>query len=165
MKKTIHLKEDQLIQALVSADQLSHELKHHLDDCPSCRAELEQVMADLDELGRLARATAPARSRQVEWNTEDVRVIGRERKSWPLALGAAAAALAAILLFVPPHLDPDEPVPRAALSAAAEEQLLAEADRMAENSLSAFQQFVIADSDPVLDDEFMEFMFFRIETI
>jgi hypothetical protein len=91
-------------------EELSAEDQAHLDTCPDCQASRDAARRIVGELGSLGRSNtlrADARSRL--WEAVDREVPPRRRLVFPVvgAVIAAAAAVFAFLVFVPPRAGPE----------------------------------------------------------
>lgn len=81
-------------------------IRRHLERCPACRAELEELRAAMERAGREAAVGAPVWN-EAEWDlliagipTEARRRETRGRRGSPTVLRLASGTVAVVLLFV-----------------------------------------------------------------
>lgn len=147
-----HLSNTELLTALVERGDLDAESREHLAACPACGQRVETLAGDLRHLGTLARRSAPVGRRP---QTQPPSVAQRPLWAAPrraVVWGLAAAVLLLVILKPPGSLRTSPSVPKTvASSAAADERLLTEVDRLIEDALpAAYGQLVtvpFADED------------------
>ena len=54
-----HLRDGQIIWAVIDKQELTGEARHHLQECEACNTKVEQFSGDLQDLGREARQAVP----------------------------------------------------------------------------------------------------------
>lgn len=158
MKENNHLDRDQIVVSVVDETALSLTAGRHLASCPVCKAERKALEADLARLGQLGERFVPGTQRRVVRLEKET--AGKRRRLWLYGLPAAAAAALVLVLWLAP-LD----VTRPGRTVAGGEGMLngnglliLEVNRLAENPFSRFQRFVIGESPPVSDEEFLDFL-------
>jgi hypothetical protein len=92
-----HLTDDQIIGAIIGADDLPDTIRNHLAVCPSCRLTVEQFEHDLSTLSELARHFSPRPKQRITLPVEKTTQSIFGARKWQFSLGAAFSA---ILVFV-----------------------------------------------------------------
>lgn len=101
VKKTDHLGEDQIIEAVIDERNLERERRLHLFECSSCRARKDALQGSLTRLGQISRGETPADFRK----PRIIRPVATG--PWILsgirpALGAGIAFAALLVLLLSP---------------------------------------------------------------
>ena len=104
--KVAHFDEDQIIVSIVDESDLPEQHRTHLESCPACRERRGALMAQLEEMGHMARELAP-RPRGV--SLPEPKVSWGLSFRWPvLASGLASlviiAAVWSLILFHGPQI-------------------------------------------------------------
>lgn len=157
MKDNNHLDREQIVISVVDETALPETAGRHLAACPVCKAERKALETDLARLGQLGERFVPvARRRVVRLD----KVANKRRRPWLYGLPVAAAAALVLVLWLAPF-----DVTRPSRTAVRGEEMLngnglliLEINRLAENPFSRFQRFVIGESPPVSDEEFLDFL-------
>lgn len=158
MKENKHLDREQIVISVVDETALSETARRHLAACPVCKAERKALETGLARLGQLGERFVPVAQRRVVRLEKEA--AGKRRRLWLYGLPAAAAAALALVLWLAP-LDVTRPGRTAAKGGGmlnGNGLLILEVNRLAENPFSQFQRFVIGDSPPVSDEEFLDFL-------
>jgi len=66
-----HPDENQLIRAIVDEAKLPDSIREHLSLCPRCRAGIQKIEQDLNNLGQTARQLAPIDDEFIEFVIPD----------------------------------------------------------------------------------------------
>ena len=157
-----HLKEKEIILAVVDETDLPEPLREHLSKCGLCRTEKEQLEDELSWLGRTAESLAPLPKERVKLIAEGASIIDRFRtrhRRSLLATGMAAALIIAVLLwktFFP--ISPEDRYAQRPPEFGGEEGLMAEILFLVENPLPRIYLDLSGESNPVINEEFIEFV-------
>lgn len=162
--KVIHLSEDQVLDAVVHENALPLPIREHLFDCADCRAEKERLARDLAQLGRLAEYYAPLPTRPVSLPEKKSHLHLLDlwhREAYAGAAAILAAGLMMVVLWwtVLPRTAPEDPLDMLAGETFEGEQFMAEISMLCQNALPAEYLEISGESDPALDEAFMEFVF------
>jgi predicted anti-sigma-YlaC factor YlaD len=163
----IHLKEDQLVRALVDEAALSHQLREHLSTCPQCRAEKDRLEKNLSRLGQMAERFSPSPRRRVSLPAEEPRTSIRWSWEWRAAFGVAVAVVFVMFFVGVPALfrsTPENRVDQQVQELWEPDPVMAEISMLLENALPRAYLEISGESDSVLDEEFMQFIVPTIES-
>ena len=152
-----HLAENDILQAVIDAADLSDLQRMHLAQCSRCRAQKEQLEQELARLGKLAKRYSPAPQK---------RIIVVERKdrsvffSWGFAFSAAAVAAAILVMlgtfFIrSQHHGTDGNLAQNMLEA---EKLMSEVNVLVENALPPVYLDIVGETDLSADEDFLDFL-------
>jgi len=160
MKESIHLEEEQLIQAIVDQSDLTEPARKHLAGCSICGEKRQEMEKELRILGKVAKRFAPSPSRRMILPEKEPSFL--ELWNWQKTLAAAATTIAILVLVVSiwygmPGIRPQKGTLER-LSSPKEEPLFAEARGLEEDPFSPFQRFVIGGSSPLLNEGFVDFV-------
>jgi len=165
--KKSHLREDQLLQAVVDEEALPLSTRDHLSTCLECRAEKERFSEDLAQLGQMASRFAPSPSKRVSFDEERPGFhLGWfwDRRAY---LGTATAAvLVAVVLWSSGLFTkvPEEGLDMMAEETWEAEQFMAEISTLVENALPPEYLELSGEFDSSFDETFMEFVVPSTET-
>jgi len=162
-EKETHLKEADLLQAVVDEADLTASLQEHLKTCRLCHSEKDRLELALAELGDRAERFAPASSRRVAL---PVRESTRRALSWywnwrrTLVAGMAVAVAAIIVVYGGISVRKVEEAKLAALTQEIweDELLMTEISALSENALPLFCSDISGESYPDFDEDFMDFV-------
>jgi hypothetical protein len=154
-----HLKEEQVIWAVIDEKELTGEDQQHLLECQLCKRKVEQLKAELQEIGETAMVSVPPLTKNITLPPEEV-VQASYKSRWLPSFGAAA--MAGLVLFVyflgmettmsPRFIalqSPDTPME--------DEYLMEEIFEMVENPLSDALYQITGDNGG-FDEDFLEFI-------
>lgn len=156
-----HLAEAQILRAVVDPSDLSNDQQAHLTGCPVCMAEKNRLDRLLFQVGKMARASAPAvASRPVLADRRPVLLPGRFFKVRPLVRIAVPALLILIVVTAALVLKPDQDmhVTFVGEQMIDPQQLLSDIDRLIENPLPQELQTMISITEIDPDEDFMEYI-------
>lgn len=157
-----HLTERQVFQAIVDEADLPGDQQMHLGRCRQCRKDKTRLESDLHKLGQLAKKNAPDPPGRTVLDAPRIPLVRSIPRFWGMSTAAAVSVAfltVAIWLFTVPH--PTEPpdVPASVQAIIADDtQFMSEVGKMVENALPEVYFQILGDSEPFLDDAFMEFM-------
>ncbi|HNY65564.1 MAG TPA: hypothetical protein PKM41_08990 [Deltaproteobacteria bacterium] len=155
----VHVSPEELASSVTGLEGLDPRVADHLQTCPVCRVQREELLEDLRALGRTARECAPQPSRTIVLPEAEAR---RTPARWGFGLGlAAAAAAAVILVFSAGNLvDHRSSAPFIAAGEALDDQeLMYEVALLEENALpEAYQRISPEESTAWTDDETLDFV-------
>ncbi len=162
-----HLDEDQLLQAVVDERDLPASVQDHLAACPLCRGEKERFEQSLARFGHVAERFTPAPGRRVKLPFSE---STRRPSSWywiwrgALAAGVAVAAVM-ILVYGSITVKTTRETTLASLTQEmwADDRLMTEISELSENALPVFCLDISGESDPGLNEEFIDFVVPSIE--
>lgn len=161
--ETGHLSPEEMVSSLVDGKDPSGPAGLHLQACPECRLERQRILDDLQALGRKARVFAPEPDRKIVLPSREPAWTRLQPFGWALGAGFAAAAAAAVILFLSPvHLDTVPEGQGQAVTAAggmSDAALMADVSRLTENALpDAYAEISPeASTDAFDDDEVLDF--------
>jgi len=168
-KKEAHLKEADLLQAVVDEADLPASLQEHLKACRLCRHEKDRLERALTELGDRAEHFAPSLRRRVA-----LPVRGSTRRALPwywnwrrtLVAGMVTAVAAVIVVYGAISVKNLEEAELAALTQEMWEDdlFMIEVSALSENALPLFCSDVSGESYPDFDEEFIDFVVPSTET-
>ncbi|MDJ0780474.1 MAG: hypothetical protein QNJ22_00810 [Desulfosarcinaceae bacterium] len=136
-----HLNSDQLLQAVVSENELTRDLRSHLNRCATCRLEVDRLARRFNAIGRMARELSPDALGRVRLPDRRRRFFLGRRVGLRPALGMAVAMvlLLMIALYQPLGHRSTPTMPAmpdtAGLTPEAEAQLFAEIQALLHNPL------------------------------
>ena len=161
-----HLNEEQLIQAIVDAADLTDSVRNHLADCSRCLAERNSFEQELLNFGQIAEQNVPQPQRRI--------ILPVSKAKYPFRnffnlrhLVAAAATVAAVFLVVwgtntVRNLSGPGPETLAAEIMEAE-KLMTEVNTLVDNALPSFYLEISGEKFPNYDEEFYQFLIPTIE--
>ena len=156
-----HLDEDQLIRAVVDANDLPAAVRNHLAECDQCRAGKHSFEKELASLGQLAERLAPKPQRRIVLPGAKTKRINLNFLDWR-NLAAAAATMAAVLIVVWGTYTVHDISEHRAAERTAErreaQQLLAEVNMLVDNALPSFYLEISGANSPDNDEEFYQFL-------
>jgi hypothetical protein len=159
--KSRHLAENQIVRAIVDAENLLPSWRNHLDTCERCRNAKNRLEADLDRLGRLAIQNVPAPRKELVLPATTKPFIRSLLAKYPKTITAAAATLAGLLLIwatavmrSPTSVDGLQ----SQYNIVEAERFMKEVNTLVENALP-FEFLVLSAETPnAWDEEFLEFL-------
>jgi len=162
-EKEAHLKETDLLQAVVDETDLSASLQEHLKTCRLCRSEKDRLELALAELGDRAEHFAPSPGRRVALPVGE---STRRALSWywnwrrTLVAGMVTAVAAIIVVYGTISVRNAEEAKLAALTQEIweDELLMTEISALSENALPLFCSDISGESYPDFDEDFMNFV-------
>jgi len=108
-----NLPENALFEAVAFPGEASAEIRRHIESCPSCKREEEELDASLAMLGEMARRSVPAMKRRLLLPAESVKKgAGIRGGFFSVALGAALAVVLAVMATWTFMFDADSPIPQ-----------------------------------------------------
>ena len=161
-----HLAEAQILQAIVDLSDLSDDQQAHLAVCPVCVAEKDRLNRMLLQVGKMAKACAPA---VVSRPVLPGRYSGFLQRWFfevrPFVQIAVPALLVLIIITAVLVLKPDQDMHIAAVDEQMidPEQLLSDIDRLIENPLPQELQTMVSFAEIDPDEDFMEYIVPMIE--
>lgn len=161
---TGHLSPEELVSSLVIGKDPGGPAGLHLQACPECRLERQRILEDLRALGRKARDCAPEPARKIVLPSREPAWSRLQPFGWALGASFAAAAAAAVILFLAPaHLDTVPGGQGRAVTAVgpmSDAALMADVSRLTENALpDAYAEISPeASTDAFDDDEVLDFV-------
>ena len=159
MSNTLHLTEDQLIQAVVDGPEAAEEIRLHLQGCPECRARVQSLEAELGGLAEMAADTIEVPPRPASFAGEPARPA-RRRSAWSTVIAASLAAAAALVLALLPTDQPPQAPAQAVMEIAAIEDVTISDDIFwePEEAFSNFDEYIMAADDTLIDQDFLDFV-------
>ena len=153
--KEDHLDEDQIIVSIVDENDLPKKLKSHLDACPVCQEGKKALMAQLEEMGRMAKELAPRPQGIV---LPEPKVSWGLSFRWPVVASGLAslviiAAVWGLMLFRGPQM---EMAPGFAGQQVV--GLVFIEDILEESALPSYYLDIAVASFEYFDDDFMDFI-------
>jgi hypothetical protein len=139
VKKSSHLDDKQIVEAVIDERGLDGALRRHLFECSVCRAQKEALQAGLSRFGQISRGETPENFRKPTIS-ENAGVVGPVWRIRPaLGLGMAFASIL-VLLLSPLTLNRERPysqdmVYREMLQ---DEKFMSEIEKLEENPLPRF---------------------------
>jgi hypothetical protein len=112
MKEQIdkHLREEQIIWAVIDKQELAGDLQQHLLECDLCKGKVARFSNELDEFGQKAKQSVPPLSRQIRLPAAAPKRI-RHNDGWLPIFGAVAmAGLVVFFYFMGMKTIPPVPV-------------------------------------------------------
>lgn len=145
-----HLDHNAVSRAVVDGESILEQ--EHLAQCAVCRGQAEKLGADLAELGRRSRETAPQPSNAFAWSdaSQTSRFIVW-KWLWSPAAGAIVAAALLAVVWLGFSLDSPSPEPFRRNQALP----LAEIMDMEPEPLGGFAGFFVAENSPGLEQDFI----------
>lgn len=158
----IHLDEQQLLRAIVNAEDLPVTVQKHLTECSRCRVQKENAERELTTLGMLAERFAPSPTHAIVLPAKPRLRFGRWISlNWQAAAGMAVAVAAIFLVVWNSHLLKEfqkGPPPNTAQAMLEAEQLMTAIDRLVENPLPSEYLAITGEDVSEVDDEFIRFL-------
>ncbi len=152
-----HINHDQLLKALVDRADLSAAQQAHLGQCPVCRHALQRLEQRFTRLGEIAKHLAPEPSRSFRLPAGKASPAGwRFKPMW--AAGLVAAMLLVFTMWWPHRLPVSQLPQMTAQSLEADRQLMEEIEALVENALPASLKQVAAVSEPVVDEDLLDWI-------
>ncbi|MDY6955052.1 MAG: hypothetical protein SWE60_26420 [Thermodesulfobacteriota bacterium] len=169
MTKETHLKEADLLKALVDETDLPALSREHLKTCHLCRSEKDRLELALAELGHRAERFAPSPRRKVALPVHE---SAARALSWDwnwrrtLVAGMVTAVAAIIVVYGAISFKDVQEAKLAALTQEIWEDdlFMTEVSALSENALPLFCSEVSGESYPDFDEEFMDFVVPSTET-
>ena len=160
--KNHHLKQEEMICAVVDMDDLEEPLKAHLRHCEACKREKEQFENQLERLGHAADHFTPSyRQRVVLPDLKKRRRFYLPKWQGQHFLAAAGTVVLIIVIFwwnAPVSITPYNEINHLKMEMLQDEQLLAEVQRLAENPLPQIYFDISGEDAPFISKEFIEFI-------
>ena len=158
-----HVSEENLIQAVIDPEDLSLELREHLDSCQFCRLDKERLEGSLIKLGDLAQKYAPTPQKIQMVATAQVR--RHWAYSWNLATAVTAALLIAAVTWwaIPLTKSPNMKSPGIGLDALTlqmdqDAELLNRIEYLEDNPLPLALADISGESSLDLNEDFLDFV-------
>ena len=152
-----HLKEDDILKAVIDEADLPGQLQQHLVNCSDCRLRKEQLKQELAQLGQLAERYAPEPQRRVRIPQQKVRSPVFSRG---LAFSAAAAAAVILVVWGTFLIRSQQQgsIGNLAQDMVEAERLMTEINGLVENALPQVYLDIVGETSLNLDDEFIDFL-------
>ena len=152
-----HLGEDDMLQAVIDDTDLSALQQQHLAECSQCRSNRERLENELAHLGQMAERYAPEPLRRIKVEHDKVRSPSSIR-----GFAFSAAAVAAVLVVVWATFlirsQQQSRVGNLAQNMVEAERLMTEINVLVENALPQVYLDIVADTDLILDEDFIDFL-------
>ena len=153
-----HLKEEQIIWAVIDEKELAGADRNHLLECQLCNKKVEQIKDELQELGENSRLSVPSLTKNIILPPEEPTLVSH-KSSWLSSFGVAA--MAGLVLFfyflgmetMTPRLTPFQ----SSEALLEDESLMDEIFQMVENPLSD-ELYEITGENGGFDEEFLQFV-------
>jgi hypothetical protein len=159
-QKEQHLKEKQILQALIDAKDLPMPLQKHLIECVHCRSQKEHLEQELARLGQLAQRYAPEPQKRILVTDQKPRSAFSEFLSGRLAFAAAAVAFVLIViwgtLLIRSHQQGS--IGNLAKDVVEAERLMTEINVLVENALPQVYLDIVGETNLNMDKDFMDFL-------
>ena len=163
---TRHLDEDQLIQAVVDANDLPPSAQAHLAECSQCLAERNSFELQMTTLGQKAEQYAPRPQRRIMLPPQEARNPLWNLLDWR-SLAAAAATITAVFIVVwgtNTIRNLSEPgTGNLAAEMLEAERLMTEVNTLVDNALPPFYLELSGEKKSDYDEEFYQFLIPTIE--
>jgi len=156
-----HLDEDQLIRAVVDANDLPAAVRTHLAECDQCRAGRKSFEKELMNLGQMAERLAPKPQRRIVLPAAKTKRINLSFLDWRNLVAAAATVAAVFIVVWGTNFVRDISEHRAAERTAERreaQQLLTEVNMLVDNALPNFYLEISGENNPDDDEEFYQFL-------
>ena len=152
-----HLSEDEIIRVVVEVADAPPEFLHHLDTCPTCRAQKERLESNLLKLGDFARLGTPKPPRI------EIRPTERIGSGWlplwiPTAVMIAALAVVVFWSGILPYGEPEIPIAVIERQMIEDAQLMAEIEYLEENPLPEALKDISDSNSSSFDEDFIQFL-------
>jgi len=160
-ENTIHLDENQLVQAVVDASDLPESVQAHLATCSQCLAGKKTFEQELAILGQIAEQLAPKPQRRIVLPVKTLRRKFFSFWDWH-RLMAAAATIAAVFIVVWGTNTARKFSERRNENMAAEmrdaKRLMTEVNTLIDNPLPSFYLEISAERNSDYDEKFYKFL-------
>jgi hypothetical protein len=162
-EKNHHLVEDQIIQAVVDEGELSVFDRRHLNNCHHCRAQKMQLEQNLARLGQAARQYAPLPRKRLNLKAPLESHSVRRSWNWKTALGTALATAALIIFMLWANQGSETFVASngetlTASGTRTSDSLMTEVGILSENALPPEYLDIAAETEPMMHEEFIDFI-------
>lgn len=155
-----HLRDEQIIWAVIDKQELTGDARQHLQECEACNTKVEQFSGDLQEFGREARQAVPPFSGTVKLPAAKPS-RGSHYGGWLPFFGAAAMA-GLLMFFYFMGMQTVTPVQYTMLqqqeSLLEDEALMREISEMVEYPLSDDIYRITGENGAGYDDDFWDFI-------
>ncbi|MGC9324557.1 MAG: hypothetical protein ACP5G0_07400 [Desulfomonilia bacterium] len=154
-----HLDDDLLAVACVDENELSLEHRGHLSSCTLCRKAKEELAARLDLISELAESTVPVPFREVSLEADQTpHPLWWRPVFLPVLVSCSFLIIVAALWWSHSTI-----IPRSSVASVSEEmrrdrELLGEISLLVENPLPGSLILISPDEEPVLQEDFLEFI-------
>ncbi len=156
-----HLSPEELSLSVVDEEGLGGQSRGHLERCPVCRKKRQELVQQLDLVGRSARQYAPDPVRKIILPVEE-----EERKGWGLSWGLTLklATVAALLVLTVSWLvqfrySPEIDQNLIAREMVQDEKLMIEISMLEEDSLPAsYREILPEGASDVSDEDIYDFV-------
>ncbi len=152
-----HLRENDILQAVIDDTDLSVPRQRHLLECPQCRSQKERLENELTRLGQLAEHYVPEPQRRVRVAEQEVRAPFFNR-----GFVFSAAAVAAVIIVVWATFlirsQQQGSIGNLAQNMVEAERLMMEIDVLVENALPQVYLDIIGETKLNLDQDFLDFL-------
>ena len=162
-----HLNEQQLIQAVVDANELPRSIQAHLGSCHQCRSSKVSFEEELARLGQLAERYVPQPQKQIAIPVHAARSTRWTFLNWRHAIGTAASVAVVLLVFwgATSVRNLNEFGTAGAPAELIEaKRLMTEVNMLVDNALPPLYLELSAEYKPEYDKEFFQFLIPQIET-
>jgi len=156
--ENIHLDEEEIIMAVVDADDLGRPQQQHLSQCSQCRSQIEAMNDDLTQLGQIAEAASPVVTKPFRAPSTRKEHAGWMPFGRKLATGLAIAVACVIIggLFWQNQVSNRRQ--QFAREMAEAEQLMQQVDLLVDNPLPATIMTIGAEGIDEHDEDFFRFL-------
>ena len=137
-EKEIHLKEKQIVQAIVDITDLPSFLQEHLLSCAECHRKKSEFEQEIEDLGQTGAAYVPLTKQRISLALENNRHQGRWFARWRVPLGIATTVLFSLFLMWESNLIqlfPAKQENQFSMERQKTETLIMEVNMLAENAL------------------------------
>lgn len=158
-----HLIEDQIIRSVVDEGELSDSDRRHLSNCSQCGAQKARLEQNLILLGQAARQFVPLPRKRLNLKVSEKSHAIRWPWNWRTALGTTLAT-AAVFIFIwwasqGREIFEDSNGERMITNdIQASESLMLEVSILSENALPQEYMDIAAETEPLIDEEFINFI-------
>ena len=150
-----HLTPDELLAALVDANELAAGRQSHFKHCPSCQRDLQMLERRFERIGKMAQSLSPSPSRPFRLPEKKITSSARHIKA-VFATGLAAALVLVLSIWGSLHFGHQVTLPEmTAQSLEADRRLMQEVDALVRNALpKPYRQLAaVSEPGPELDED------------
>lgn len=153
-----HLREEQIVWAVIDKKELSNEDYIHLMECRLCQGKVEQFTTELQVFGEKAKLTVPTLKKSITMPRPEPEAE-KLKSNWLPFFGAAAmAGLVLFFYFIGmENMSPKLTNLQSPENLLEDEYLMQEISEMVEHSLPDELYEITGDTDG-FDDEFLQFV-------
>ena len=165
VQNSIHLREEQIISAVVDEKELTVEQQQHLVKCQDCKIKVVQFKDELQEFGQKALQAVPPFLKVVKLPSEKP-ASTTHNNGWLPFVGAAAMASLAVFFYIMGliTMDPSKlTIVQNQEYLLEDESLMREISEMVEYPLSADMYEITGENGVGFDEDFLQFIVPDIE--